>query len=139
MASMSGNEETRILIREITAGDAAAAARLCGELYVACLGSEVVGWIEVGIARHLTAAPRGEIRGMVVSSEHRSRGIGRKLLAAAEAWVAGQGVATMTVRSRTSRDRAHSFYLREGYSAVKTSAVFSKVLGTGLAMDLAID
>src|SRR5437868_15336876 len=89
--------------REITAGDAAAAAKLSEELgypvspavmeqriesltrlpdrviYVACLAGEVVGWIDVGITNHLQSEPRVEIGGLVVSSAVRSSGIGRRL------------------------------------------------------------
>jgi GNAT superfamily N-acetyltransferase len=141
-----------ILIREIALTDAQFAARLSTELgypaeidivrqriailrrsrhrvvYVACISNTVIGWIEVYIAHHLSTGSHGEIGGLVVSSEHRSRGVGRKLIAQAERWVADQGIATMVVRSRISREAAHRFYLREGYSMIKTSAVFSKQL-----------
>jgi hypothetical protein len=34
----------------------------------------------------------------------------------------------MRVRSNAIRERAHAFYLRDGYARVKTSAVFEKAL-----------
>jgi GNAT superfamily N-acetyltransferase len=141
-----------ISIREITEDDADAAARLSGELgypadpadvrqriatiraasasavFVACASHHVIGWIDVSINRHLAIGAFAEIGGFVVSGEHRGRGIGRMLLDHAERWAAAQGVATMIVRSRTSRERAHRFYLREGYTILKTSAVFTKKL-----------
>jgi GNAT superfamily N-acetyltransferase len=144
------------LIREIAPADASAAATLTGELgysvsagimrqriealiglpdhaiYVACRAGEVVGWIHVTETRHLSVEPRAEIGGLVVASQVRSLGIGRRLVARAEAWARVRGLATVLVRSRESRERAHRFYLREGYQRVKISAVFTKQLGAAL-------
>jgi GNAT superfamily N-acetyltransferase len=142
-------------IRAITATDAEAASKLSDELgypvsvrmmeqriqnlsnlkdhavYIACLSGEVVGWIDVGIVHHLQAEPCGEIGGLVISSACRSGGIGAQLVAKAEQWVAERGISRMLVRSRITREAAHRFYLREGYSLLKTSAVFSKSLVKG--------
>lgn len=145
---------TGVSIRAIAIEDAAAAALLAAELgysvaasvmeqrirafaelpghavLVACQGEDrVVGWIDVAITHHLAAEPRGEIGGLVVAGDVRGQGIGRSLVAAAERWIAGQGIEQALVRSRVTRERAHRFYLREGYSHTKTSAVFSKALG----------
>lgn len=132
--------------------DAAAAASLSGELgypvsseemkrriellarmpdhavYVACISGALVGWIHVQVSHHLQAEPRAEIGGLVVSSEVRSRGIGRRLVALAEEWALRQGLKGIVVRSRATREAAHRFYLREGYTQTKTSAVFTKTL-----------
>lgn len=98
-------------------------------IFVACLPpNQVVGWIDVAIIHHLQAAPRAEIGGLVVSSQARSVGIGRQLVAHAEAWARERGMTHMVVRSQIAREKAHRFYLREGYRQTKTSAVFSKDL-----------
>src|SRR5579872_842400 len=106
-----------IVIREITSNDVEAVARLSGELgypvsaqqmagrihthlrladhatYLAVRpDGAVVGWIDIGMAHHLQADPYAEIGGFVVSGEVRSLGIGKKLLARAEAWAAERGV-----------------------------------------------
>ncbi len=141
-----------LCVRQIAITDAEAAARLSAELgypvspeemqkrirevanlaehavYVACVANVVAGWIDVGIVHHLQAEAYGEIGGLVVSSEYRSLGIGRKLVARAEEWARSRGVKRMIVRSRIAREAAHRFYLREGYERTKTSAVFSKAL-----------
>jgi (aminoalkyl)phosphonate N-acetyltransferase len=140
------------IIREIAPKDAAAAAGLTGELgyatsvdvmqqrieclsgltdravYVACLSGEVVGWIDVSAAHHLQSEPRAEIGGLVVASEARSGGIGRRLVERAEEWAVQRGLKSMLVRSQVAREAAHRFYLREGYERIKTSAVFTKKL-----------
>jgi GNAT superfamily N-acetyltransferase len=141
-----------VLIREISAADADAAARLSEELgypvsaavmeqriealnalpdhavYVACFSGETVGWIHVMETRHLTVESRAEIAGLVVASEARGRGIGRHLVERAERWALERGLKNVVVRSRATREAAHRFYLREGYRQTKTSAVFAKEL-----------
>ncbi len=142
-------------IREITAEDAEAAAELSGQLgypvspeamkgrinayrelpdhivFVACTShpEHVVGWVDVSIVHHLQNEPYGEIGGLVVAADCRNAGIGQKLLERAEEWIRGDKlIKRVVVRSQVSREGAHRFYLREGYSRWKTSAVFSKEL-----------
>jgi GNAT superfamily N-acetyltransferase len=97
--------------------------------FVACVGENVVGWIEVSIERRLQSEPFGMIGGLVVSDGVRSRGVGRLLCRRAEEWVREQGLDTVRVTSRSSREDAHRFYLRDGYREVKTSLVFERQLG----------
>jgi predicted N-acetyltransferase YhbS len=97
--------------------------------FVACVGEDVVGWIEVSIERRLQSAPFGMIGGLVVSDCVRSRGIGGLLCRRAEEWVREQGLDTVRVTSRSTREDAHRFYLRDGYREVKTSLVFEKQPG----------
>jgi GNAT superfamily N-acetyltransferase len=144
--------QNELLIREITAEDAAATARLTEELgypvspeimtqrieslnrfsdhvvYVVCLSGKVVGWIDVRETHHLQAEPRAEIGGLVVSSEVRGRGLGNRLIECAEHWARQRGLRNVVVRSRVAREGAHRFYLRQGYKQTKTSAVFMKDL-----------
>jgi GNAT superfamily N-acetyltransferase len=63
---------------------------------------------------------------LVVSETARGQRVGSALLAAAEAWAREQGFASMRVRSNIMRERAHRFYLREGYTEKKRQAVFLK-------------
>jgi GNAT superfamily N-acetyltransferase len=97
-------------------------------IFVASYLEGVAGWITAGITHHLYVEPRAEITGLVVSNGLRGRGIGRMLVARAEQWAVSRGLKEMLVRSRSTRDDAHRFYLREGYEKVKTSAVFTKHL-----------
>jgi GNAT superfamily N-acetyltransferase len=94
--------------------------------FVACVGEEVVAWIEVSIERRLQSEAFGMIGGLVVSDQARSRGIGRRLCERAEEWAREQGLGTLRVLSRSTREGAHRFYLRDGYTQVKTSLVFEK-------------
>lgn len=139
-------------IRPIQTEDAAAATQLCAQLgyptdaesvlprmqqiagdrnravLVACLDGEVVGWIDLSIEYHLQTEPMALIGGLVVSEAARGRGIGRELCQAAEDWARERGITRMRVRSNAIRERAHAFYMQDGYTRVKTSAVFEKTL-----------
>lgn len=52
--------------------------------------------------------------------------MGAALLAAAEAWAARQGLDEVILRSNVVRERAHGFYVREGYEQAQTSHQFRK-------------
>lgn len=88
-----------------------------------------VGWIHVERVDTLESGPMAGIAGLVVGEGSRSDGIGARLLAAGEAWARDHGLDIVQVRSRTTRERAHRFYEREGYELVKSSAVFRKRIG----------
>jgi predicted N-acetyltransferase YhbS len=142
-----------LVVRIIALEDAVAVAELCGQLgypasgaeiaerikalltriedqvaFVACLGGEVVGWIEASIVHHLQSAPHALIGGLVVKDGVRSLGVGRRLCAEVEEWSREKGMAVLRVTSRTTREDAHLFYLRSGFRQTKTSAMFEKVL-----------
>lgn len=140
-----------VTLREIRLVDAAAAARLSAELgypadvaemerrilglnsagqsvIVACVNEDVVAWINMAATQHLQSGPYAEIGGLVVTAAHRNQGIGARLVRAAEEWARERGLDRVVVRSRSTREAAHRFYLREGYEQTKTSAVFTKVL-----------
>lgn len=149
----TGIEAASLLVRRVAPEDAAAVAELSGQLgyevavepvaeriralttsprnqvtFVACVGTEVAGWIEAVVEHHLQSPPHGMITGLVVRDGKRSLGLGKRLVAEVEAWCRAGGIAVLQVTSRMTRERAHRFYLREGFTQTKTSAVFEKVL-----------
>jgi GNAT superfamily N-acetyltransferase len=95
---------------------------------VACVDGDVVGWIEASIVRRLQSEPHTLIGGLVVKDGMRGLGMGKRLCAEVEAWTKNKGLMALRVTSRSTREGAHRFYLREGYRQTKTSAVFEKVL-----------
>ena len=97
-------------------------------ILVACLEGEVVGWGESEICRHVQSEPYALLTGLVVKDGVRSAGVGRQLCTAIEDWARTRGIATMRVTSRSTRERAHQFYLRDGYTEIKVSKVFEKAL-----------
>jgi predicted N-acetyltransferase YhbS len=148
-SSLPSTLSVRVIARE----DAAAVAELSGQLgyeasateaaeriavllacaesqvaFVACLGDEVVGWIEASIVHHLQSPAHSMIGGLVVKDGVRGLGVGNRLCAEVEDWSRSKGMGVIRVTSRSTREGAHRFYLREGYRQTKTSAVFEKVL-----------
>ncbi len=151
MDSRSCAHGENLTIREMRPDDAPEVSVLCGQLgyarspeairawieslgrdgqpqaaFVACVGEEVVGWIEISIERRLQTPPFAFIGGLVVKEGRRGRGIGRRLCARAEAWSWEQEVHTLRLTSRSTRLDAHRFYVRDGYHVIKSSLVFEK-------------
>ncbi|HEY8314279.1 MAG TPA: GNAT family N-acetyltransferase [Candidatus Baltobacteraceae bacterium] len=99
------------------------------ELFVAIVPRVgVVGWIGVCVRATLTSAPFGEVEGLVVDQEYRGANIGLGLLQRAEAWSRARECITVRLRSNVIRERAHGFYVRNGYEVVKTQHLFEKRL-----------
>jgi len=96
---------------------------------VAEVGSgHVVGWLHGAERELLESGRRCEILGLVVDGAHRGRGVGRRLVQAAEAWASGRGLDQMTVRSNVARAESHPFYERLGYVRAKTQHAYRKRL-----------
>ena len=79
--------------------------------------------------RRLQYPPYVLIGGLVVREGMRSLGIGRRLCEEVERWCVERGAGMVRVTSRSTREAAHRFYLRDGYELVKTSMVFEKQVG----------
>ena len=140
-------------IRAMTLGDSERVARLSGELgypstqqqiearfrraeddpdsriFVAAdSDGRVWGWVHV-FGRHLLVSEgAAEVGGLVVDSRVRGKGIGRSLMAAAEAWARERGYARIKLGSSTVRGEAHQFYQDLGYTIVKSQHRFQKPL-----------
>ena len=84
----------------------------------------------VGVERRTTieSGERVEINGLVVDAQARRGGVGRALVAAAEAWARQAGVRDIVLRSNVVRSEAHAFYPRLGYALVKTQHAYTKRL-----------
>ena len=147
---MAAKEGMRV--RQVKAGDAERLAELAGQLgyptsakemnrrlrdvlkdkdaacFVAEDGARVVGWTHVSVTPLLEVERRAEVNGLIVDETVRSRGAGALLLQAAEKWARGKKCKGMSVRSNVIRDRAHGFYLRNGYEHYKTQKAFRKAL-----------
>jgi GNAT superfamily N-acetyltransferase len=92
------------------------------------IAGNVVGWIGAYIFRAVEIDRCASISGLIVDSNLRSQGIGGMLLDAAEQWALSVGCDVMLVKSNMKRERAHSFYKRNGYAHIKTQHIFCKNL-----------
>jgi GNAT superfamily N-acetyltransferase len=153
--TVTDSNASQLTIRRIELGDAEAVAVLSGQLgyestaeemrrriakladceqsqavFVACITKDarLVGWIDVAITYHLQSEPFVLLGGLVVQDGLRGLGIGKRLCEQAEAWTRTMGISIVRVTSRSTRADAHHFYLRNGYTEIKTSKVFEKLL-----------
>ena len=97
-------------------------------VFVAEVAGTVQGWGHARINRQLESPRFAEIAGLVVTRSCRSQGIGAAIVSAIEQWAREQGEQTLRVRSNVVRERAHRFYLREGYAELKQQKTFVKKL-----------
>ena len=128
-------------VRDAAQGDAEAVARLCTQLgypsSAAAMPARLARLNEGGSARALVATQEGGVVGLatihlrhalnhaaplaqlsllVVDERVRSQGVGRVLVAAAEAWARERGCHRMIVTTALNRSDAHAFYERIGYA-----------------------
>ena len=133
--------EERYRVREPTTADAEALARLATQLgypaeaaampqrvsrlrddpnaraFVAVDGAQVVGMITIHVRDTLNhATPIAQITLLVVDETVRSRGAGRALVDAAEAWATERGAKRVAVTTALDRAGAHAFYEKLGYA-----------------------
>ena len=153
MATPGREKETPVTIRAASPGDAAQLAELSRQLgypsqpeemkrrlarvqpdeehalFVAeQQGGGVVGWVHVFLYHSIENPTRAEVGGLVVDERCRSQGLGHQLLAWAEEWAREKGCRAIGLRSNVIRERAHTFYEREGYRVIKTQKAFRKDL-----------
>ena len=84
--------------------------------FVATADGRVVGMVGAFVTpSYEHDAPTGRLTAMIVAESARGTGIGRQLVAAAEAWVRDRGARLMMLNSHNRREGAHAFYEKLGY------------------------
>ena len=91
------------------------------------IAGEVVGLagLQVGLALEYDA-PVGKVSELVVEERHRSRGVGRALVAAVEQEARHRGCCLLYLTTAARRKDAHMFYERIGFE--ETGKRFVKML-----------
>ena len=97
-------------------------------VYVALLDDRIAGWVQAQASEVLESGFRVEIVGLIVSGDFRRRGVGRRLVEAAERWAIECGAPALVVRSNAQRVESHRFYPALGFTATKTQTVYRKPL-----------
>lgn len=98
------------------------------QLYVLVNQGKVQGWIHLELVTDLIEEKKVEVKAMVVGEDSRGQGYGSDLLSQAREWGKEKGVSTIYLSCNIVRDKAHAFYLREGFKKVKTSHFFEMVI-----------
>jgi N-acetylglutamate synthase-like GNAT family acetyltransferase len=91
---------------------------------VAELDGKVLGWVHLCGLKRLLSAPFVEICGLIVEQNHRSAGLGSTLVKHAEEWATSNAYTMIRVRSNVTREKAVSFYSKNGYTRSKQQNVF---------------
>jgi GNAT superfamily N-acetyltransferase len=142
-----------VVVRTATADDAASIAELAGELgypseervmrarliglqasatdWVGLAhepGGRALGWVHIARRVTLEEGEAAEILGLVVHSAAHRRGVGRRLIEAAEQWCRRRSLSAVRVRSNVLRQGAHEFYPSLGYQRSKSQHVYTKAL-----------
>lgn len=144
--------EADITIRDMTRGDLGAALALMRQLgyevplaelgarfervnhaeghhlFAAERAGHVAGLLHVFARPALEKPVEAIVQSMVVDETARRAGIGRALMAAAESWALGEGLASVALSSQLKREDAHAFYESLGYRRVATSGLLRKQL-----------
>jgi ribosomal protein S18 acetylase RimI-like enzyme len=88
-------------------------------MLVAAMGAEIVGQVFIQLSsterRYADGYSRGYLYSLRVRSEWRARGIGTRLVKAAEASLRARGFTTAVIAAGKENSRAHQLYERLGY------------------------
>lgn len=99
-------------------------SRLSHHALFVVVDEEVRGWMHLELVSDLIEEKKVEIKALVVDEKERGKGFGRLLINSAREWAKTYRVSTIYLSCNIIRDRAHAFYLREGFRKVKTSHFF---------------
>jgi GNAT superfamily N-acetyltransferase len=88
--------------------------------------NKVIAWTSLRIVETFYSRPTVEISGLVVDEDRRGQGIGKRLMAEAEAWARAAGHTRLRLRVNMTRKDALSFYERLGFGKTKEQSVYEK-------------
>lgn len=98
------------------------------DVMVAEREGRVVALCHLYVRPALDKPPEVVVQALVVDQAARGGGVGKVLMAAAEAWAEARGFASVALASNVVRAEAHAFYEAIGYQRVATSHLFRKTL-----------
>jgi aminoglycoside 6'-N-acetyltransferase I len=117
---------------DLAAGMRELRTRSDAEVFVAeRADGSVAGFVEVGArpyADGCDTSPVGYIEAWYVDPDVRRQGVGRALLAAAEAWARGRGYLEMASDAQLDNTVSHAAHRRAGYAEVDRVVQFRKPL-----------
>ena len=89
---------------------------------------QIVAWMHMGLRSLLEDDHFAQVAAIVVDEKERNYGAGTHLLKIAESWAVHHKMKQVRLHSSTVREKAHHFYLKNGYVHSKTSKLFTKEL-----------
>lgn len=116
------DEEMRIRFDAVIAGGDGQS------LMVAELDGTIVGLLHVFARPAIEKPVEALVQSLVVDETCRGAGIGRALMASAEAWARDRGLASVTLHTQLKRADARAFYRALGYGDVAEAMLMRKKL-----------
>ena len=95
------------------AGDAA--GQPSNVVYVAVDDGQIVGVVHAAERTHFTGQIDAYVGELITAAGQERRGVGRALMAAAEAWGAARGLGYLTLETGAANASARAFYASLGY------------------------
>ncbi len=97
-------------------------------LIVADENGSVVAFSHVYARPALDKPCEALVQALVVDQAHRGKGLGRRMMGAAESWAVARKFTSVALASHVSRAAAHVFYEDLGYRCEATSHLFRRAL-----------
>jgi len=94
-------------------------------VFVAKQENQVIGWVHAFIAYRVESDDFVEIGGLVVDKTKQNKGIGSALVNQVHQWSKELNMTQVRVRCNVIREKAHRFYLKNGFSLNKKQKVFN--------------
>jgi ribosomal protein S18 acetylase RimI-like enzyme len=97
-------------------------------LFLALDGEFLIGYAHLRVARDLASEDTVELLDIIVSTDLRRQGVGRRLMTAAETWASQADRAKLVLRADVVRSEALAFFSSLGYSQAGTSQEYVRDL-----------
>jgi ribosomal protein S18 acetylase RimI-like enzyme len=117
----AAEEQIRTRLGDVLAADG-------HHVLVAVKADEVVGFLHCFKRPAIEKGSELVVQAMVVSPDHRNRGVATMMLGAAQSLASASGCDALTLHSRHDREPAHRFYTGHGFTVVASSELFRKTL-----------
>lgn len=105
-------EDTKVKLAQLSKSNS-------DKIYVAVIGTEIVGYVHANDYDTTYAPHMKNIMGIAVSRNCRRKGVGSALLSSVEEWARETGAKGVRLVSGSERTDAHVFYRSCGYSGDK--------------------
>ena len=96
--------------------------------FLALDGETLIGYAHLRISQDLISEESAELVDIIVAAELRRRGIGRRLMTAAETWALQSDRSTLELSADVVRSEALAFFSALGYEASGTSQEYVRDL-----------